>query len=90
MRATLDAGRGVAVIAEEVEPGVFAEVKDVRRARHLLTQGEGFRIYTKEPDVRALKDIWDRRLGKPVETVQVTTPEPVRVVHEVTLVARKG
>jgi hypothetical protein len=53
--------------------GKWTRVTDPALMQRCLENGEtAYRIFTQNPDVRALKDIFDRAFGSPTQAVEVT------------------
>ena len=56
--------------------GKWTRVTDPVLMRQCLESGEtAYRIVTQNPDVRALKDIFDRAFGSPTQAVELTGAE---------------
>lgn len=88
-RADLAMALGVHVVLIQTEGG-FQMATDPTQVEAALKAGSGFLVHTERPNVQSLRDVKDRLMGKPKESVEVTQPEATRVVHEVVYVARKG
>jgi hypothetical protein len=77
IQAQLELAKGAFVMVVKTEAG-YVEAKTEKQIKAALAAGpDTYRIMAKEPDVRALKDCWDRALGPPQLTVGVehSTPE---------------
>jgi len=69
--AQLAVAKGVCHFLAKTESG-YIRVTDPTVMDRYLAQGSGFTIALQDPDVRALKDTFDRVCGKPTESVNVT------------------
>jgi len=72
--------RGVSHLMARDRDGTWTEVTDPIIMAKTLNCGETFyRIYARNPDVRALKDIFDRAFGTPAQAVDLTVSGQVDV-----------
>jgi len=75
--AQMEAAKGVShMLALDKETGQFVRVTSPKKMLEVLNSGsKWYRIYAQNPDVRALKDIFDRVLGTPTQSVELSGPE---------------
>lgn len=65
--------RGVYHMMARDRDGTWTRVTDPDAMQRVLNSGETFyRIHAQDPDARALKDLFDRHLGLPVQAVETT------------------
>lgn len=70
--ATMRSACGEAVIMALVE-GRWKHITDPALIARLLDSGESFyKLVTKSPDSRVLCDVWDRMIGKPAQSVDLS------------------
>jgi hypothetical protein len=76
MDAQIQAALGVSHMMAKDRTGKWMQVTDPKAMARCLNSGEAFyRIHAQNPDVRALKDIFDRLMGSPAQTVEMSGPE---------------
>lgn len=75
------AAEGVSHIMAKDKAGKWVEVTDPTRMAEVMNSGEEFyRISARNPDVRALKELWDRMWGQPKQALDVTATVDVSTV----------
>lgn len=81
--AQLETAKGLFHFLAKTEAG-YVRVTDPAIIDRYLAIGDGFKIAQQDPDVRALKDTFDRVCGKPTEHVAVTgtMDHRVQVFHK--------
>lgn len=72
--AQLETAKGLFHFLAKTEAG-YVRVTDPQIIDRYLAIGDGFKIAQQDPDVRALKDTFDRVCGKPVESVEISGPQ---------------
>jgi hypothetical protein len=72
--AQLETAKGLFHFLAKTETG-YVRVTDPQVMDRYLAIGDGFKIAAQDPDVRALKDTFDRVCGKPVEQVELSGPQ---------------
>lgn len=83
--AQFDAAKGVSHMMAKGRDGKWIEVTDAGLMLKCLNSGESFyKITAHNPNVFALKDIFDRMMGMPVKAVELTGKDgdPLRIIHE--------
>jgi hypothetical protein len=81
MTAQLEAAKGLFHFLVQSDNG-WVRVTDEAAIDAALAAGAPFyRIVKKDPDMRALKDAWDRAIGVPKQEMEIALPEPVRITH---------
>lgn len=64
---------GVSHMMAREKDGKWTQVTDPAVMAKVLNSGESFyRIHAQDPDARALKDLFDRHLGLPTQSVETT------------------
>ena len=73
MDAQMAAAKGVSHMMARDKSGKWIQVTDPEIMAKVLNSGETFyKIHAQNPDVRALKDIFDRLWGTPTQSVEVS------------------
>jgi hypothetical protein len=83
--AQFDAAKGVSHMMAKDKAGKWTQVTDPKVMARCLDSGESFyKITAQNPNVFALKDIFDRMMGMPVKAVEVTGKDGAAIVlkHE--------
>lgn len=78
--AHLEIAKGAFCIFAKTEDGL-KRVSDAATIDRLLASGDGYyHIAQQDPDVRALKDLWDRTFGTPAKVLELTGADggPIR------------
>lgn len=74
--AHLEAAKGVSHMMAKDKAGKWIEVTDPATMAKVLNSGEAFyRISARNPDIRALKELWDRTWGAPTQGVDLTVTD---------------
>ena len=81
MTAQLEAARGLFHFLVKTDGG-WERVTDEKQIDAALAAGTPFyRVVKKDPDMRALKDCWDRAIGVPKQEMEISNPAPVKISH---------
>ncbi len=76
VESQMQAAQGVSHLMAKDRDGKFIQVTDPVMMARVLNSGETFyRIHAQNPDVRALKDIFDRLMGMPTQALELTGAE---------------
>ena len=87
--AQIELAKGTVAMFAQNPNGEWVRVQDEPTMLRCLQIGQTcYRLVVKEPDGRALKDIFDREFGRPAESVAVTGPDGGAILTEVILARR--
>ena len=89
--ALLSAAKGVCHLMAKNRDGTWTEVTDPIIMAKVLNSGETFyRLHARNPDVRALKDIFDRLFGTPTQQVDMTVRGDAELVARLARARQRG
>ena len=89
--ALIQAAKGVQHLQAKDRNGQWTEVTDPVIMAKVLNSGEQFyRISARNPDVRALKDIFDRLWGLPKQAVDVNVDGELHLVERLARARQRG
>jgi hypothetical protein len=89
--ALFGAARGVSHLMARDRDGTWTEVTDPAIMAKVLNSGEMFyRLYARNPDVKALKDIFDRLFGTPTKQVEMTLHGELDLVERLARARQRG
>lgn len=91
IEAAIEAAKGVSHMMAKDRDGKWTEVTDPAVMAKVLASGETFyRISARNPDVRALKDIFDRMCGCPTQALEVNVHGEVELVERLAKARQRG
>lgn len=79
LTAELEAAKGTFTVLIQTANGWQKATTEEQIEAAIAAGDHVFRIVRREPDMRALKDLWDRTIGVPKQELEVSTPEPVKI-----------
>jgi hypothetical protein len=90
--AAVQAGLGVThLMAKDSKTGQWVQVTDPDIMVKVLNSGESFyKLSARNPDTRALKDIFDRMCGSPTQAIDLNVGGEIELVERLSQARKRG